>query len=75
MYKKEFVDEYFKVLDAAANDAYDAIFEFRNEVIHGRIKLCMGWLQNHMRDFNTLDVGVFGSKCYQNVSSLSRKVQ
>ena len=51
-------------INAAAHAAYDAIREFRKEVIHDRIKLCINWLQLHMKDFHTLAVEVVGSKCY-----------
>ena len=64
MVPEEILEKPSSRLNAAARAAYDAIFQFRNVVIHGRIKRCISWLISNMSDFVTHTVDVFGSMCY-----------
>ena len=46
-------------INAAAHAAYDTIKKFREEMIRPRIKSCVSWLQENMKDFDTHTVEVF----------------
>ena len=64
MVPEETLEKSSSPLNAAAHAAYEAITQFRKKEVHSRIKCCISWLQNHMREFRTLSVDHFGSYSY-----------
>ena len=52
-----------RVAESAAR-AYEAIVNFRETKIHGLMKSCIIWLEEHMANFKTVRISVFGSVRY-----------